>query len=94
MSRNLLLLLAYIGVFAAILKLNSARWKAYRQRRRDRISSKLGEDPLVALMHQVEPLWATDPAKAKQILEGHYKAVRERNAGKSPTASKKATSAG
>jgi hypothetical protein len=43
-------------------------------------------------MHEVEPLWATDPAKAQRTLEAHYVSVSERNAAKRAVLWKKAAS--
>jgi hypothetical protein len=84
MIKNPSWVLAYIAVLAAILMLNASRWARFRRRRRERLSTRLGQDPndTVALMQQIEPLWATDPATAKQILEAHYLTIRERNGGK------------
>jgi hypothetical protein len=94
MIKNLFFALGYIGVLIIILKLNSARWAAFRRRRSDRLSARLGQDPhdTVALMQQLEALWATDPGQAKRILEAHYVAERERKSGKGAASGKKAAS--
>ena len=94
MVKKVIVLLGHAWVIAALVRSSRAGWHALHRRQRDELEARLGENPeqLAALIHEVEPLWATDPGKAQRMLEAHYRSVREREAAKRAALWKRAAS--
>jgi hypothetical protein len=94
MIKKVIFLLGHAWVIAALVRSSRAGWQALHRRQRDEFAARLGENPdqIVALINEVEPLWATDPGKAERMLQAHYVSVRERDAARRAALWKRAAS--